>query len=143
MGKGVFCISCDQFLAAPAGVRAARLGRRVVAYLSDGLIPAATIIFLIVSFFALLLSDFDDDTAGWGFAILGIVLLVLLLGYVVWWLIVLRHGQTPGKQFVGIRVIRNDGRASDWGWTFLREFGINKRLARTRVEPAPIRSSAR
>ena len=124
MGKGGFCISCDQFLAAPAGVRAARLGRRVVAYLLDGLIPAATIIFLIVSFFAILTIDFDDDTERWGFAVLGIALLVSLLGYVVWWLIVLRRGQTPGKQLLGIRVVRIDGRVSDWGWTFLHEFGL-------------------
>ena len=121
MGKGVFCISCDQFLEAPAGVRAARLGRRVVAYLLDGLIPAAAIIFLI---FAGLIVDFDDDTDQWGFAVLGIALLVSFLGYVVWWLIVLRRGQTPGKQLLGIRVVRIDGRASDWSWTFLREFGI-------------------
>ena len=125
MGKGVFCLGCGQFLTAPAGVRAAGLGRRVAAYLLDGLIPAATIIFfLIVSFFAIVTVDFDDDTERWGFAVLGIALLVSLLGYVVWWLIVLRRGQTPGKQLVGIRVIRIDGRASDWSWTFLREFGI-------------------
>ena len=125
MGKGVFCLGCGQFLTAPAGVRAAGLGRRMAAYLLDGLIPAATIIFfLIVSFFAIVTVDFDDDTERWGFAVLGIALLVSLLGYVVWWLIVLRRGQTPGKQLVGIRVIRSDGRASDWSWTFLREFGI-------------------
>ena len=124
MGKGLFCLGCGQFLTAPAGVCAAGLGRRVAAYLLDGLIPAATIILLIVSFFAGLIVDFDDDTDQWGFAVLGIALLVSLLGYVVWWLIVLRRGQTPGKQLLGIRVVRTDGRASDWGWTFLREFGI-------------------
>ena len=52
MGKGVFCISCDQFLAAPAGVRAARLGCRVVVYLLDGLIPA------------------DGQASGWGWMFL-------------------------------------------------------------------------
>ena len=36
----------------------------------------------------------------------------------------MRRGQTPGKQLVGIRVMRTDGRRSDWGWTFLREFVI-------------------
>ena len=125
MGKGSFCLGCGQFLTAPAGVRAAGLGRRVAAYLLGGLIPAATIIFFfIVSFFAIVTVDFDDDTDRWGFAVLGIVLLVSLLGYVVWWLIVLRRGQTPGKQLLGIRVVRTDGRASGWGWMFLREFGI-------------------
>ena len=50
--------------------------------------------------------------------------LTLIIGYIVWWLFALRRGQTPGKQLLGIRVIRTDGRPSDWGWTFLREFLI-------------------
>ena len=36
----------------------------------------------------------------------------------------MRRGQTPGKQLLGIRVIRTDGRPSDWGWTFIREFFV-------------------
>ena len=53
-----------------------------------------------------------------------LLLLLPALGYLVWWLIVLGRGQTPGKQLMSIRVIRVDGRASGWGWTFLREFGV-------------------
>ena len=49
---------------------------------------------------------------------------VVLLVYFVWWLFALRDGQTPGKQLVGIRVIRDDGTPSDWGYTFVREFVI-------------------
>ena len=58
--------------------------------------------------------------------ILDIVLfsVTLVIGYIIWWLITLRWGQTPGKQLLGIRVMRADGRRSDWGWTFLREFVI-------------------
>ena len=48
----------------------------------------------------------------------------LIIGYVIWWLFTLSRGQTPGKQLVGIRVMRIDGTESDWGWTFLREFVI-------------------
>ncbi len=43
---------------------------------------------------------------------------------IVWWLFALRRGQTPGKQVVGIRVIKDDGSPSGWGYTFLREFVI-------------------
>ena len=50
--------------------------------------------------------------------------LTLVIGYVIWWLIVLDRGQTPGKQIVGIQVIRDNGEASGWGYTFLREFVI-------------------
>ena len=52
------------------------------------------------------------------------ILVIVMTGYIVWWLIVLGRGQTPGKQIVGIRVIRDDGTPSDWGYTFLREFVI-------------------
>lgn len=32
-----------------------------------------------------------------------------------------RNGQTPGKQIVGIRVVRQGGEALDYGWSLLRE----------------------
>ena len=53
---------------------------------------------------------------------------IILLGYIVWWLIALGNGQTPGKQIVGIRVIKDDGSPSNWGYTFLREFVIKMLL---------------
>ena len=59
-------------------------------------------------------------TVGVVVAILGII----VLGYIVWWLIALGRGQTPGKQIVGIRVIKDNGEPSNWGYTFLREFVI-------------------
>ena len=46
----------------------------------------------------------------------------LLLAYAVWFLFTLRNGQTPGKQMVGIRVIRSNGEPSGWTDTFIREF---------------------
>ena len=68
--------------------------------------------------------------ANWLVAIMGtvgvvlVILGIILLGYIVWWLIALGNGQTPGKQIVGIRVIKDDGSPSNWGYTFLREFVI-------------------
>ena len=61
-----------------------------------------------------------------GAFILEFVLLIvtLIIGYIIWWLFTLSRGQTPGKQLLGIRVMRADGTRSDWGWTFLREFAI-------------------
>ena len=57
---------------------------------------------------------------------LDIVLFIvtLIIGYIIWWLFTLRRGQTPGKRLLGLQVIRVDGTASDWGWTFLREFVV-------------------
>ena len=48
----------------------------------------------------------------------------LIIGYIIWSLFAFSHGQTPGKKLLGIRVIRIDGRPSNWGWTFIREFFI-------------------
>lgn len=57
-------------------------------------------------------------------AVIILAALVVLIGYIVWWLFALRRGQTPGKQIVGIRVIKDNGEPSGWGYTFLREFVI-------------------
>ncbi len=56
--------------------------------------------------------------------VLGAVGFLLAAGYVIWWLVALKNGQTPGKQLVGIRVVRDNGDPSGWGYTFLREFVI-------------------
>ena len=58
-----------------------------------------------------------------GIVVVGI-LAIVVIGYIVWWLFALGRGQTPGKQIVGIRVIKDDGSPSGWGYTFLREFVI-------------------
>ena len=47
--------------------------------------------------------------------------LTLIIGYVIWWLIVLARGQTPGKQLVGIRAVKRNGDPAGWGTTFIRE----------------------
>ena len=47
--------------------------------------------------------------------------LTLVIGYIIWWLIVIGRGQTPGKQLLGIRAMRRDGSPSNWGNTFVRE----------------------
>ena len=62
-----------------------------------------------------------DDSEAWETGGLLAVIIVALgslavsAGYVVWWLFTLRHGQTPGKQLVGIRVIKSEWRAVGLG----------------------------
>ncbi len=85
-----FCVWCGQYLMRTEGVKVARYGRRLGAYLLDVVL----------------------------------IYLTLYIGWLVWWLIVLGRGQTPGKQIVGIYVIKDNGEASGWGYTFLREFVI-------------------
>ena len=72
-------------------------------------------------------SEISDETADTLLIIIiavAVALSVVFVGYIIWWLFALRRGQTPGKQIVGIRVIRDDGSPSGWGYTFLREFVI-------------------
>ncbi len=52
--------------------------------------------------------------------------LTLVIGYIIWWLIVLDKGQTPGKQLVGIRAVSENGEPARWGRTFLREFVVKE-----------------
>lgn len=45
-----------------------------------------------------------------------------LAGYVGWWFASLKKGQTPGKQFAGIKVARVKGQRVGLAFMFLREF---------------------
>lgn len=50
-------------------------------------------------------------------------ILTLGIGYLIWTVIVMARGQTPGKQLMGIHVARrNDGSTASWGLMFGRGF---------------------
>jgi uncharacterized RDD family membrane protein YckC len=57
-----------------------------------------------------------------------LVPITLGIGWLIWALFTFRNGQTPGKSLVNIRVVRDTGAPSEWGWTFVREILI-KRIA--------------
>ena len=108
--------------------------QRLAAYLIDSVLSHLPLTIAIVALVAAVVvavggSDgetLEDDGGVLLIVLIAVVLvsLALLVGYLVWWLLALRGGQTPGKQLVGIRVIRDDGSPSDWVHTFLREFVI-------------------
>ena len=50
-----------------------------------------------------------------------LLFLTLVIGYIIWWLIALGRGQTPGKQLLGICAVRRDGNPVGWGIMFVRE----------------------
>ena len=53
--------------------------------------------------------------------LLGLVAFMIFLAYAFWWVICLRHGQSPGKKILNLYVIRsNSMRAGGW-YMFLRE----------------------
>ena len=59
----------------------------------------------------------------WGWGLVAVAAFAFLI-YAMWFLAALGRGQTPGKQIVGVRVIRANGEPSDWGRTFVREVVI-------------------
>jgi uncharacterized RDD family membrane protein YckC len=112
-----------------AGPPLASWGVRLGAALLDGVVQLVAVLVLIVPGVVLLIAD---ATAA------GIVLLVLGgLGYV---LVLIfyggyfmkrpgeRNGQTPGKQWLGIRVVRDNGEPFNLGQGILREFVVKQLL---------------
>ena len=51
-----------------------------------------------------------------------LAVLTLGIGYLIWLVIVMAQGQTPGKQLLGLQVVRQDGSPASWGLMFGRGF---------------------
>ncbi len=58
-----------------------------------------------------------------GYLMEGVLFVVTLgIGYLIWWVVVLGRGQTPGKQVLGMRVLRLQSvESAGWGLMFFRE----------------------
>ena len=111
----------------------ASYGQRVGAWALDFVGSILIKILLIIVVLALvsqaILSAFGIEKSifeviDWYIFPIAVVVMVPGIGYIVWWLIALGRGQTPGKQIVGICVIKDNGEPSSWGYTFLREFVV-------------------
>ena len=50
--------------------------------------------------------------------------LTLGFGWVIWYLIVARTGQSPAKRLLGTCVIRDDGATADLGWMLIRDLVV-------------------
>ena len=59
-------------------------------------------------------------------AVLDIALFVLTLGlgWVVWYLVAARNGQSPAKRLLGTRVIREDDSVATLGWMLIRDLAV-------------------
>ncbi len=91
----------------------AGIGSRFLAALADtALIILAQLLLLAAAILVATLvfdtSIFDSDILSWTLAIMGILSFLFLWGYYIFFEI-LWNGQTPGKRWVGLRVIRMDG----------------------------------
>ena len=92
--------------------------RRLAAAVIDSLIDIALLVFPIIIF---MIGAFSGGALLGLFIILGFA---VFAGIVVWRIICLGHGQTPGKQFLRLFVMREDGARSGGWYTFLREWII-------------------
>ena len=104
---------------APEGVKSADYGTRAVAYIIDYAITFGLSIVVIVLgiVFALSFNNF------W-MAI--IPLIAIWLAYLVWWVMLLRKSQTPGKLIMKLWVVRDSAQPAGWGLMLVKGllFGI-------------------
>lgn len=94
------------------GYQVAGIGSRFLATLADTLIIGLLQVVVVVSFLLVLntldRTFLDDELSPWVIAILGLLLFVFYWGYYIFFEM-LWNGQSPGKRWTGLRVIRLDG----------------------------------
>ena len=108
------------------GQELASWGSRVGAQLLDGLVVTAVGLALCVPGGIVAIVT-EGGVAGWvllGVGGLGWIVLGALYAPFLMRRAGDRNGQTLGKQWLGIRVVRDDGTPIGWGWAFLRELVI-------------------
>jgi uncharacterized RDD family membrane protein YckC len=91
------------------GYSVAGIGSRFLAALVDStLIVLLQLIVIVISTFALNAANLVDTLGSWLSAIFGLLAFLLFWGYYIFFEM-LWNGQSPGKRWVGLRVIRVDG----------------------------------
>ena len=56
-----------------------------------------------------------------------IFVLTLGIGWVIWYLVAARGGQSPAKRLLGTRVIREDGAVASLSWMLIRDLAACRR----------------
>jgi uncharacterized RDD family membrane protein YckC len=94
------------------GYQVAGIGSRFIASILDtllvGLLQLVILVAAALVIDALDKSPLGDTLSGWVIAIFGVILTIFYWGYYVFFEM-LWNGQTPGKRWAGLRVIRADG----------------------------------
>ena len=93
------------------GYQVAGIGSRFLATLIDTIIVTLLQVIVVVTYyFILYLLDVDPSGSGsaWVAAIMGLVIFLFYWGYYIFFEM-FWNGQTPGKRWTGLRVIRGDG----------------------------------
>ena len=84
--------------------------RRLSAYLIDWYAPLIVLLFAVIP--ALAIGELFGAVA----------LLVTATVWIVWFVLSARNSQTPGKQLLGLYILREDGSRAGFGYTIVREF---------------------
>ncbi len=111
-----WCGLCRTNILNKAIGRLASPAKRLGALILDMLIPSVAL-FLIFVVAGAGASTGTDAGVGIGM-IFGII---LFIGYIIWAFILFVNGMTPGKKFLGIRVIKEDGRDVGFFTMLIRE----------------------
>lgn len=111
-----WCGICHTNIVNPSMGRLASPGKRLGAYFLDLLVPVVAL-FLILVVAGMGAATGSDAGAGVG-ALLGFGLFV---AYVIWALVLFARGTTPGKNLLGMRVIKEDGRNAGFLTMLIRE----------------------
>ena len=104
------------------GYQVAGIGSRFLATLIDMiLVTLLQVIVVVTYYFVLYLLDIDPMGGGsaWVAAIMGLVIFLFYWGYYIFFEM-LWNGQTPGKRWTGLRVIRTDGTPITLSESFIR-----------------------
>ena len=112
-----WCSICHTNVVNPEIGRLASPGRRLGAYFLDLLVP------LVALFLVLVVAGAGAATGTEGGAGLGAVLgFLLFVAYVIWAFVLFARGTTPGKQFLGMRVVKEDGQNAGFFTMLIREW---------------------
>lgn len=105
------------------GYQVAGLGSRFLATLLDTLIIGLLQIIVVVAFLVVITrlenTEAGAELSGWVYAALGLVTFLFYWGYYIFFEM-LWNGQSPGKRWTGIRVIRTDGTPITLSESFIR-----------------------
>lgn len=118
-----WCALCHANIVDPAIGKLASPGRRLAAHVLDWGVPfAALLMTFIVSGAGVVAAESQSDV---GVGIAGFIMMALLCGllaYALWALILFGQGITPGKKFLGLRVVMEDGRSAGFATMLVREW---------------------
>jgi uncharacterized RDD family membrane protein YckC len=107
-----WCGICRSSTVYTASHRLGSPGKRLGAYILDGLIPVVVVISTLGAAVA------AENGGGLGAAVLWVV----FLAYVVWALYLFSKGKTPGKLILGMQVVKEDGQHAGFFRMLIREW---------------------